>query len=152
MKKKLLFGLAIIFGLVLLTGCEKKEDVSVDDEIVSFHYSYGSYNGGYYDYDITTQEDKVRFVAKGTNGVDLDEDKEIDKSVLTELSEVVIKNKINDWDGFNESDKDVQDGYSFTLVIEYESGKTVNASGYHKYPDNYNGAHEKLAKFLKEIK
>ena len=153
MKKVFLFSLFTILILCTFTACgSAKKREKVDSDIKNFSYNYGSYSSGYYNYSILSIGDTVRFVARGYNGVEIDADIDIDKSYLEELNKIINDNKIYEWDGFSKRDDDVLDGYSFSLKIEYENGEIITASGYMKYPDNYNDCHEKLSSFLKTIK
>ena len=75
--KKLIFVLFFSLSILLLTGCGKTIQ-KYDGDIQSFRYYYGSFNGGYYEYDISFEDGVSHLVAKGMNGVDLDLDKDID--------------------------------------------------------------------------
>ena len=118
----------------------------------NFTYNYGSYNGGYYEYNIKNKNKKNIFTAKGYNGVNLNINKEIDEYYLEQLSKIIKETNIESWNGFNKKDNKILDGYSFNLKVEYKNGKTINASGYMKYPKNYKNTHKKIVKFLKSIK
>ena len=144
--KKILLGLIII---MLMIGCGKGKEIKSD--IVSFKYNYGGYNGGYYEYSIILEDDKAMFSANGSNGVDLYIDKEIDKSYFEKLAKVINDNKIYKWNGFDETDKNILDGYSFELIVKYKDDSTLKAYGYMKYPDEYNIGHEALTNFLESI-
>ena len=136
MKKIFIFGLLVI-SVFLITGCNKSNEIKSD--IVSFKYYYGGYHGGYYKYNISKVEDDIIFTAKGSNGIKLDGikldiDKKIDKSYLKELSKIINENKIYEWNGFNKHNKDVQDGYGFSIEVNYENGEVIKANGYMEYP------------------
>lgn len=148
MKKIFIFGLLVI-SVFLITGCNKSNEIKSD--IVSFKYYYGGYHGGYYKYTISKVEDDIIFTAKGSNGINLDIDKKIDKSYLKELSKIINENKIYEWNGFNKHNKDVQDGYGFSLEVNYENGEVIKSIGYMEYPKNYNKIHNILTDFLESI-
>lgn len=78
-------------------------------------------------------------------------EKEIDKSYLEELAKIINDNEIYKWNGFDKSDKNILDGSSFTLEVNYSNGKTLKAHGYMKYPKNYNEGHKVLSDFLEQI-
>ena len=147
MRKKFLFVLVIV--ILFITGCSKEKEFKSD--IISFKYNYGSYHSGYYEYSIILEDDKAMFRANGSNGVDLYIDKEIDKSYFEKLAKVINDNKIYKWNGFDETDKDILDGYSFELIVKYKDDSTLKAYGYMKYPDEYNIGHEALTNFLESI-
>ena len=148
--KKILLSIFVIISLFCITGCVKVKEY--DSEIESFSYQYGSYNGGYYKYEIDNSGDKATFIATGYNGVNNNTNKEIDKSEVNKLSKIIYNNKIYEWDGFGKNNNRVLDGYSFSLKVKYKNGKSITASGYMDYPNNYNTGHKKIASFLESIK
>ena len=87
----------------------------------------------------------------GGNGVELDLNKEISDDKLEELSRIIDDNKIYEWDGFNEDNDGILDGYSFGLKVEYADGRKIAAEGYEKYPNNYKQAHRSLTKYLESF-
>lgn len=149
MKKKVFLILLLIVILIGITGCNSKE--KIDSDIISFKYHYGSYNDYYYEYDINIIDEKVVLNAKGYNAVNLNVEKEIDKSYLEELAKIINDNEIYKWNDFDKSDKNILDGYGFNLEVNYSNGKTLKAHGYMKYPKNYNEGHKVLSEFLEQI-
>lgn len=145
MKKILL--LTIVFLSIGLVGCGKKSN----GKIIHFFYSYGSYSGERI-YEIEVTDDKAIIMAKGYNGVDLNLNKEISTSYLEKIQKVVDKYDINSWDGFKKTDYDILDGDGFSIIIKYENGKEISATGYMKYPKNYKKASSELRKILEGIK
>ena len=91
--KKLIFVLFFSLSILLLTGCGKTIQ-KYDGDIQSFSYNYGSFNGGYYAYDISVEEGVPHLVAKGMNGVDLDLDKDIDASYVEKINQVIQDNNL----------------------------------------------------------
>ena len=148
MKKIFIFGLLVI-SVFLITGCNKSNEIKSD--IVSFKYYYGSGEGSIYEYTLSLKEDKVVFTAKGYNDVNLNIEKEIDKSYLKELANIINENKIYEWNGFNKHNKDVLDGYGFYLEVNYENGEVIKANGYMEYPKNYDKSDKVLTAFLESI-
>ncbi len=148
--KRVLLSIICIIFTIIIAGCEKSDKNY--DKITNFTYNYGSYNGGYYEYNIKKKKKKNIFTAKGYNGVNLNINKEIDEYYLEQLSKIIKETDIESWNGFNKKDNKILDGYSFNLKVEYKNGKTINASGYMKYPKNYKNTHKKIVKFLKSIK
>lgn len=149
MKKKVFLTLLLTVILIGITGCNSKE--KIDSDIISFKYHYGSYNDYYYEYDINIIDEKVVLNAKGYNAVNLNVEKEIDKSYLEELAKIINDNEIYKWNDFDKSDKNILDGYGFNLEVNYSNGKTLKAHGYMKYPKNYNEGHKVLSEFLEQI-
>ena len=146
--KKRIFTILCVISLLLLSGCKSDK---LNQEITSFKYEYGSFSGGYYNYTINTENGKVLFNANGYSGVELNINKEITQSDLERLSKVITDNGIDKWNGFNKSDSNAMDGYSFELKITYKNGEEITAYGYMKYPPNYETAHQKLVNFLESI-
>ena len=130
-------------------GCSSNK--AYEGNITEFEYNYGSFFGGYYEYHLVLDGEVVHVTASGMNGVELDIDKEIDASILEELSLVINTNKLERWDGFSKEDPHVLDGYSFDLLVKYDDGRTLEASGYEKYPENYDKVHEEIVKLLSGI-
>jgi hypothetical protein len=151
-KTIIIFACSSLF--ILLMSCNlnfiKKEDIS-EKEIKLFEYSYGSFFGGYYEYSISSEDKKMIFKAKGMNGVDLDIEKEITKDEIDDLLKLIVEEDLNSWNGFDKSDEDILDGYSFSLNIKFEDEYIIKAFGYEKYPENYDKRHEKIEKYLNEL-
>lgn len=146
---------AVVVGVLIssiLNGAGKAiNDQNYDKEIVSFHYDYGSYNGGFWEYDIYIEENNTYIEANGQNGVDLRIDKQIDDSVLEDISTIINENEIYKWYGFDKRNTSIYDGYSFLLEVEYEDGEKASAKGYMSYPKNYDEGHEVLSNYLENI-
>ena len=122
---------------------KKKEEQRYTGEIVSFSFHHGSYFAGYANYNIEQKDGKVFYTAKGYNSLNFDINKEID--------DVIQKYNVASWNGFNKSDDGVMDGYSFSLKVVYENGAELTASGYMKYPNNYNEATDEFSRIFEEI-
>ena len=146
--KKFLLGFLAVFSVFALTGCKTKtEDYGA---MKSFSFNYGGYNSGYKKYSITVTGSDVYYRATGANGVDLDVIKKIDSSYIEKIQKIINKYHVSEWDGFDERDDSVLDGNSFSLNIEYAS-KVITASGYMKYPKNFDKVKEELSKVFAEI-
>lgn len=115
-----------------------------------FSYNYGSYSGGAYEYSLKLNDGKLRFKARGYNGVDLSIDRDIDPDVMAHASEAILVNELDNWDGYKERDPDILDGYDFALRY-VKKGKEYKASGYEHYPENYPEAHQHLLKFFDRL-
>ena len=117
--------------------------------ILSISYEYGSFFGGYWDFELHLEDDQVLLSAQGSNGVDLDINSQpVPDNVLVELQDIIAGNGVMLWDGFSKRDDDVLDGYSFALSINYENGEELSASGYMMEPDNYEQGHAALSEYL----
>ncbi len=146
MKKKIIAILLILIMSIGLIGC--KEETKINKEIVNFTYNYGSGEGPYYAIEINKNDDKYIFKLTGHDKEIEDVEKEIKKEDIEKLSEIIDKNDIKEWNGFDESKEGIYDGYGFRLEIEYESGEKIKAHGYMEEPENYDEAHRDLTKFL----
>ena len=135
-------GILLAIILIYSKGEVDKPNLTV------FSFHYGSYNAGYYNYDITKIGESYLYVAIGQNGVELDIEKEISSKDILKLEEIISNHNIKSWDKFDENDKTTLDGNSFSLQIIYKDNKQINASGYMKYPSNYNEVHNELLKFF----
>ena len=156
MKKKMLCGFLVIIVL-LFASCAKKDQKTTvlpmpdnTGKLVGISYSFGSFNGGYWEYEIVERDGKLYFTAMGSNGVDLDIDAKISEKELEKFEKIIEDRDILGWNGFSERDDDILDGYSFSLSADYED-TTLTASGYEIYPDNYETAHKALFDCFKEL-
>lgn len=161
MKRFILFISAIILVIVSyfsITYFQKfrkskvLENTILSSEIVNFKYDYGSYNGGYYEYEISKSKEKTIFTAYGLNGVDLNIETEVETSTLNDILEIVKEQNIASWNNFSKSDDNILDGYSFSIEIKFKNGETINAHGYEKYPKNYDITHKALSNYLEKLK
>ena len=73
---------------------------------------------------------------------------EIDKKTINRIIELLNKNEVYKWDGFNKSDKYVLDGDSFSFWLYMDNGKEIHASGYMKWPKNYGNVRDELTNIL----
>ena len=117
--------------------------------ILSISYEYGSYFGGYWEFDLSLDDGQVLFYAQGSNGIDLEIDGRIvPDSVFDELQNIITDNDIILWNGFSKQDTDILDGYGFALNIDYENGTKLSASGYMMEPGNYEQGHAALSEYF----
>ena len=154
MKKTICIILSIIVSAAIFFGCtagDGRADV-IDDsdtapvsvsDIVYFSFYYGggtTVNGGS-SYSAEASDDHIHLVIK-PDGVSDDDVLELDVGYdfLEDLQEVIDKNDIGSWNGFDKTDTGVLDGQSFNLSIYMENGDVVNASGYEAYPDGFSDA------------
>ena len=127
----------------------------VPGQLKALTYSYGSFNGGQWDYavsceseaDVDEDSPKCHFTAKGSNGVDMDVEGYFPQAIMDQLKSVIVAHGILQWDGFDERDEEILDGYGYKLTAEFENG-ILTASGYEKYPENYKTGHAFLTGVL----
>ena len=138
--KKTIVRIGVLFMVALLLGgCGKKPIESIR----SFDFGYGTGNmmnaSVRFEVRYDRKEGTYTAVVKGSGVAEEDADVyPIDESFLNELIVFLNENEIQKWDGFQKSDKHVMDGNGFHLSIWTHEGDTISASGYEKYPKNYN--------------
>ena len=124
--------------------------------LLAFEYNYGSYTGGEWEFKIINQTTDIAsspqylFTARGYNGVDMDAKGFVEAGVIDDLAKLIYENGIISWNGFNERNSDILDGYGFKLIAQFDSG-TLIASGYETYPDDYRRGHAALAEYLNAL-
>ena len=118
-------------------------------EISSFSFEYGSYFPGYCSFEITRLDKGAALTLQGYNDFcELHVEKNISKKDFAELCELIDELNLYLWDGFSGHNEDILDGWSFTLSIVYDDGRSVEAGGYENYPQGYYYAQSRLSEFL----
>ena len=143
----------IVFALIfLMVKAEesKKEANLLRGKIQRFAFAFGSFHGGYYDYEIFWADEKLIFTAEGHNGIELNIYGEIDSSVLDDISNILIRYNAYKWNEFSQSNNSILDGYSFSLKVLYDSGSLV-AEGYEKFPKGFNDFESEMKEYLDEV-
>ncbi len=132
------------------------EVVERNGNITSFSFSNGAGLGGFAQYSVTRKGDKAAFMYEclGCGDNDKKVEREIDVKVFDDLAVIVRENGLGKWDGFNKSADGIMDGYGFTLKIEFDDEKKIDAHGYMQFPDNFNDVRDKfedcLDKYIEE--
>ena len=62
---------------------------------------------------------------------------ETDAKLLDRIAEVFARCDVASWDGFNESDPRVMDGYDFTFSATYGGRRSIHAHGYMMWPPRF---------------
>ena len=75
----------------------------------------------------------------------------VDNSFINKLTAILKKYEVNKWNGFKESNQNVLDGDSFSLSINFSNNKSINASGYMVWPNNYRNVTSDISKLFMEI-
>lgn len=157
MKKNIYISLLLLITLVLLVGCGNNNKELHD--IVKFHYSKSYGLEGYIDYTISKNDDIVKFEKEGliyNNKTSTHEyvnnELEIDKSVLLDIENIINEHKIYTWNGFSKRNNSIMDGSGFKLIVDYFDGSKIKAEGYMKYPKNYDEGDKALSDYLFTIK
>ena len=152
MKKRIFKISAIIFILVIITIIIVFNSATPGPkgQLLQFSYSFGSFNGGEWNYEIHEESGKLFITAKGYNGILLELEKEVPDDTLDKIAVIIQENEIYKWNRFNGYDDSVLDGYSFSLNAVFEDGD-IKAEAYEKYPKNYDEGHTALAAYLEEL-
>lgn len=117
-------------------------------KIQALSYNCGSYFGGEYEFSIEYEEDTPYLLARGYNGIMLQYKQALTEEEMTQFAKNLVEANVASWNGFDKSDKDILDGYSFCLEIQYDEGTKLRAHGYMKYPKNYEAVHKALMDFF----
>ena len=76
----------------------------------------------------------------------------LDAAQLAELEELLEKNGVRSWDGFNGRPRmDVLDGEGFSLSVSFREGAAIHASGENKFPTDYRSFRHDLRLFADNI-
>ena len=137
MKKQIIILLGVLLMLSLLSGCRKKVEIK---DIRNFSFSYGGgsmmNSGTIYQLE---WKDGVHTAIVKASGVALEDAPRftVDEAFVRELEQFLRENQVEKWNGFNKSDKNVMDGSGFDLSLSTMDSQFVRASGYMKYPKNF---------------
>lgn len=130
--------LLIILGVCLFMFLKPKKGIEIKD-IKSFSFSYST--GYYYEASIkyTIDCDDICFAVIKKQGEEYEKAKkyDIDEKFVKKVEDILNMYNVSSWNGFDKTDKRVMDGDSFNLYIKTKENKSINASGYMKWPDNY---------------
>jgi len=145
----LILFIVLIIGIIIFICCLKKEKI----EIGKFKYFEFGYSNGYaMNSNILYRVDcDDKCIAKiKPNGVS-DEDAievEINSDEISKLIKILKKYKIESWNGFKKSDRNVMDGDSFHLYMRMNNNDYISASGYMRWPKNYSNVRGELDSFF----
>ncbi len=129
----LLLIIIIVVTYFVLTN--RKSTPIGEIKSMSFSYTKGYMMNSDVRYEIEYLDGK--YIAKyKPYGESAEKSKRIDSSIVLEIEELFNKYEVSNWDGFNGNDKNVLDGDSFYFSVSY-CDKSINASGYMKWPKNY---------------
>ncbi len=143
----------IVITLIYFLVYQKKTEIT---SIKSFYltYSKGYAMNSYITYDLSYDMEKGKYIAKIKPYGISDEDKLeiiVNKEIEEKIKDVLVKYQVEKWNGFNENDKNVLDGDSFSLSITMENNNDIHASGYMRWPDNYRDVINEIDNIFMEI-
>lgn len=133
----LLFMVLIVCICLLLFLKKVKKNKIKDISHFSFDYSVGNYSDANVSYSLNCTDICVATIKM--EGIKLENASKykVDLEFVKGLESILKKYDVASWDGFNKSNKNVLDGNSFSLYIKMNSGNSISASGYMKWPNNY---------------
>lgn len=139
--------------LAILSGCffskfMKTEKVPFSLEGISyfsFAYSYGRFGSERMTYklQILDGEYQALIINRG-NKEETQESFAVKEEFLKELTEILVSNHVETWNGFRESDSEVTDGNDFDLQMKNNKNENFVASGYESWPENYKEVKERV--------
>ena len=144
----------LIWGVYYMFFSDRPRKVDKISGIKIFHYSYSV--GYHYEARIYYElecENKCTLKIKDEGITEEDAPVyEVDKEITKKLEAILNKYSVGSWNGFSKSDHNVLDGDSFSLYLRTEDDDTVEASGYMKWPKNYEEVKEEIISFFDKYK
>ena len=155
MKTGMFAVIAIIIAIITTLGISKNKPITpTASNISNIKYFYFTYSNGYAmnaytKYQIDEKDGKYIATIK-QHGEPEEDAKEVELSLekMKELENILNKNNVSKWNGFNKTDKNVLDGDSFSFSLRMENNKGISASGYMKWPENYKNVVRELETFF----
>lgn len=151
--------ITLMVGGAYLMKKEKENEIINKVEIGELTSLYLSYSKGYMmnadiHYEFKYDEEKSKYMVSIKPYLISEEDKlelEVEESFKDKLKEILVKNEVGKWDGYNKSDKNVLDGDSFSFGAWFKDKTSIHASGYMMWPDNYRNVRDELDTLFMEI-
>lgn len=145
--------IVIIISLILVLIKRKKIEIT-KDSIKYMHFSYSTGNMMYSNvsYDIDYEDNKYIVTIK-PSGISNEDAKiiEIDENIMQKVADILNKYDVYYWDKFHKSDRNILDGNSFSFNLKTKDNKTIDASGYMKWPTNYRNVREELNSLFQDL-
>ena len=126
----------IVIGILLYKHFKNK-NVKIEN-IKRFHINYdGSHYIASIKKDGVAEEDAKMVI--------------ISKKDVKRVENVLVKYKVNKWNGFDKVDKNVLDGDSFSLYVTFDDDTSIHAHGDMRYPENYGNVRGELDSIFNEF-
>ena len=160
LKYMLLIMEIIVIGVIIFMIIKKRNYVDVtDEEIGDIKYFSMFYTKGYMmnadiRYNIEYDEEKKEyFVSIKPHGVSEEDSVKIvePKELREKIKNILMKYDVGKWNGFNKSNHGVLDGDSFSLYVRFSNEKTIDASGYMSWPENYRNVRDEMDELFMNI-
>lgn len=78
-------------------------------------------------------------------------DRIVEEDILKKLGEIAGKYRLDRWNGFDKSKKQVKDGNTFSLSITLADGNTISAHGSNRFPDGYSDAKQEICELFEDL-
>lgn len=157
-KNKIIILLVIIVILLLIVlFLVKMNKNNKGFNISSIEYFKISYAGGFSmynrsSYEIEYKDNKYMAIILPNRIPDENRlEVEISKDEVDRVIDILNKYDVSKWDGFDEDDKDVLDGNSFSFSLTTQDNKKIEAHGYMRWPDNYDEVQSELSTIFMDI-
>jgi len=141
----------LLLTAVLLTASACSRQLRTDAPMTGFSFSHsGMHTGLIY----TLSASRTENVWQANLSLLAGERKHILKMTEAEaedLAAIVQYHDMNRWNGFDRIDRRAQDGTGFELIIHYDDGQVLSASGSNTFPEGYREAHEEILGFFGEL-
>ena len=123
----------------LLAGCSGKKPKEIRDiRKFRFTYSCGMQMTDQVAYTLEKTGEGYTATVK-PQGIDPEQPLSVavDEAFVQEVEELLRKNRVEKWYGFNKRARNIMDGIGFTLYVTMENGTEVDAVGYMRWPEHY---------------
>ena len=149
---KKIWILLIILILVIITSfilvvIKRRKIEFTKDNIKHMHFSYSTGNMMYSNVQYNINYKDYRYIVSIKPDNVSEEDKkeiEIDENTMEKIVNVLNKYKVYNWNRFHKNDKRILDGNSFSFSLTTKDNKSIDASGYMKWPKNYHNVRAEL--------
>ena len=148
---KKVFIISIITVLILLSVLLIIINIKPHKKITDIKHFLYTYSNGRSLAKYQIDKKKNIYIAQITiNGSQEPKEMELTKKEIKQIMKVLNKYEVDKWDKFNKVSKHVLDGTSFDLNITTQDSK-IEASGYMKWPKNYQKVRDKLEEIFMDI-
>lgn len=137
----------IVFIGYMFVFIKNRRIVLTKDNIKYINFLYTTGNAMYSSVNYKIEYKDYKYIATiKPSGKSEEEAKqiEIDENTLEKIVEVLNKYNVYTWNNFHKNNKSVLDGTSFSFNLETKEDKTIDASGYMRWPNNYKNVRDEL--------
>ena len=156
--KKIIITLTVIVLIILIIivtiFLRNRKLELTENNIKYIHFSYSTGNMMYANVSYEVNERDGKYIAKiKPNGKSEEEAKEIELSNkdMQKIVSTLNKYQISSWNNFHKNNKNILDGHGFSFELKTKDNKEISASGYMKWPKNYNEIRGMLDTIFNEL-